>query len=527
MDSEHLEAYLSDELDDHGREQVRRALRNDAGLRDRFQAQVQLDAALRVLLAPEAASDKEEFEKGVLARLRSEGAEDQRGFAKSVLTEIVEERESIRPIRWPDLVKASLVSAAASITLMFFLQTIIFTPDPEPLGDEATAPNYVARLERSQGLEWSPATARQMREDGWLSDGRIEIDSGTAMIAFNSGATAIVEGPAELSLKSNNRVFLQSGRLTADVPPAASGFTVTTPRLNAVDIGTRFGVSADENGDSELHVMEGEVEASRTSGNSVTTLVREGLALRADGRTRSELQPVPYGGDRFTMRVGRPGIPEPALRYNFDESGGAVVEDSGVDRAYDVPLVGSGEMDSSPLRSAGRYGGGLVFQPGETLDVTLSRDFRLEEPHTIAFRVKIPPRFGQDGNEVIARYGRDGVGWSIGSNLDSNRGTRGALRIDHGDGHLIGTTDIADGKWHHVACRFIGGENADVASHVHLFVDGRPESVSESASGSVKSGRVGSLGLGGNLSSGLHGWIDDLTVFREAISTPALQTIAN
>ena len=62
-------------------------------------------------------------------------------------------------------------------------------------------------------------------------------------------------------------MFLKSGRLTAEVPPAASGFTVNTPRLNAVDIGTRFGVNVEENGDSELHVMEGEVEVSRTSGN--------------------------------------------------------------------------------------------------------------------------------------------------------------------------------------------------------------------------------------------------------------------
>src|SRR5690606_38530710 len=221
-----------------------------------------------------------------------------------------------------------------------------------------TGPAFAARIERSEGLVWHPASVAKVREDGWLSPGMLHLESGTAVIAFNSGATALVEGPAELSIESVNRLFLKSGRLAAHVPPQAFGFTVNTPRLNAVDLGTRFGISVDEEGNSELHVMEGVVAASRTSGNTVATVVREGLALRADNRTRSELVAVPYGGDTFRLRLGTPAVVQPALRYAFDESFGAILEDTGKGRHFDIPLVASGELGRSPRRAAGRVGGG-------------------------------------------------------------------------------------------------------------------------------------------------------------------------
>lgn len=531
MDAEHIESYLSGELDKNGRSQVDRVLRNDLDLRESFLQQAQVDAALEMLLGePEPGTDSssEEFNASVMASLRSEGAGEYRSFAKSVLTEIVEERDGIIPLRWPDLLKAGVISAAASIALMFLLQGIIFREGaPASRGDASPAatPSFVARVEHGEGLEWSPTTAAKMREDGWVGNGLLELVSGKARIVFNSGASIYFEGPASLSIESNNRVFLQRGRLTADVPPPATGFTVNTPRLNAVDIGTRFGVRVSENGDSELHVMEGEVEASRASGNAVAALVREGSALRADGRTRNKLESVPYAGDEFLLQVGRPSDPQPRLRYTFDESVGAVVEDTGSDRLYDVPLVAAGNLENSPRRAAGKRGGGLVLQPQRSLEVALSRDFRLEGPFTIAFWVKIPPEVGSEENQVLLHYGREGSDWNFSCHLGSERGSRGALRIDYGEGYVVGSTDIADGNWHHVTCRFIGGEDADISSHVHLFINGVPETISDFLPGRISGGRAGSLKLGSDLDNGLSGWMDEVIVFLEAIPTATIQEL--
>lgn len=518
MDSEHLEAYLAGELDENGRGQVEHALRHDADLRASFVAQARTDAALRTLLGP----GREAFQQGVLARLRSEGAGD-RGFAKSVLLEIVEEREGRRPVAWPDLVKAGLISAAASVGLLLLLQSIILHKRPEPpKGGEAA---FAARIERSENLVWDAASLSKVREDGWLASGLLRLESGSAVIVFNSGATALVEGPAELSIESGNRMFLKSGRLAADVPTQAHGFTVNTPRLNAVDLGTRFGMAVDEEGNSELHVMEGEVAASRTSGRSVATVVREGLALRADGRTRSGLVPVPYGGDTFRLRLGSPAAVHPALRYAFDESSGATLEDTGKARHFDIPLVAPGELGRSPRRAAGRIGGGLVFQPGETLDAPLSEEFRLDEAHTFAFWVKLPAKVGRETPERLLEYGREGSAWRIACHSGADGGIRGALRVEYGGGHVVGSTDLADGDWHHVAYRYLGGKG-DPASHLHLFVDGKPETISRSWPGSLPKGGAEKLRLGGDREMGFQGWIDDLILFQEAVSTPSIQALS-
>ncbi len=526
MDSEHLEAYLSGELDETGRRQVERALRHDADLRASFVAQAQIGAALRQLLGSAADGGKEAFERGVLARLRSEGA-GERGFAKSVLLEIVEEREGQRPIRWPDLVATGLISAAASIGLLLLLQSIIFraAPDaPSGRGLSAASPAYGARVERSEHLRWDAASAARVRPDGWLPAGLLRLESGTALVAFNSGATALVEAPAQFSVESNNRLFLKRGRLAADVPLKATGFTVNTPRLNAVDLGTRFGVAVDAEGNSELHVMEGTVAASRTSGNAVATIVPEGLAVVADGRTRNELEPLAYAGDRFRLRLGLPSLSQPALRYTFDESSGAILEDTGTERRFDIPLVASGELDRSPRRAAGRVGGSIVFQPGETLDVPLTAEFQLGEPHTLAFWVKLPAQVGHSEQGQIIAYGSEGRFWRVACNLGANPGIRGAVRVECGEAVAIGGTDIADGNWHHVSYRYLG-EGA-LASHLQLFVDGKPETFSHATEGGLASGRVGNLRLGGDPDRGFQGWIDELCLYREAISTRTLQELS-
>ncbi|MEM9018313.1 MAG: hypothetical protein AAGC68_14965, partial [Verrucomicrobiota bacterium] len=214
MNAEHLESYLAGELDEHGAGQVEDVLRRDLDLRSSYLDQVQVHRALEALLGEK--QSEAEFNSSVLARLRSEGADDQRGFAKSVLTEIVEEREGLKPIRWPDLVKTGIISAAATIALMFILQEIIFRdglPVSSMRSSDVTGPSYVARLEAKTGLEFSPLSAERVREDGWLTHGRLEIDSGEALIAMNSGATAMVQGPARLSIESNNRIFLEEGSL--------------------------------------------------------------------------------------------------------------------------------------------------------------------------------------------------------------------------------------------------------------------------------------------------------------------------
>ncbi len=215
MDSSFLEAYLAGELDEYHRGQVETVLLRDAELRTTFFQQMRMDAALRVILGAGAGGSDtaavpvsdETFRVGVLAHLRSEGAGDARSFAKSVLTEIVVEREGKRLLRWPDLVIAGAVSAAASIGLMFVLQSVDFNAEAR-----SAARPFVARFESGgSGIatpRWSGEGTGGLHADGWMPAGEFALGEGRALLAFNSGATALLEGPARFRLESSNRLFL-------------------------------------------------------------------------------------------------------------------------------------------------------------------------------------------------------------------------------------------------------------------------------------------------------------------------------
>jgi hypothetical protein len=116
----------------------------------------------------------------------------------------------------------------------------------------------VAMLSRVADAQWTePETELRLGapiEPGWL-----RLKSGLAQIVFYNGARVVIEGPTELQLISPSEALCRSGRLTAEVPPQASGFRVRTPQMNVTDLGTAFGLDVKETR-TELHVFEGRVE---------------------------------------------------------------------------------------------------------------------------------------------------------------------------------------------------------------------------------------------------------------------------
>jgi len=95
----------------------------------------------------------------------------------------------------------------------------------------------------------------------------ITLSSGALQLLTPRGAEIVIEAPATFRFDSGERLHLLGGRLAADVPPAATGFTVVTPDGDAVDLGTRFGVDVPAEGHSEIHVFEGEVIATNVGGD--------------------------------------------------------------------------------------------------------------------------------------------------------------------------------------------------------------------------------------------------------------------
>lgn len=113
---------------------------------------------------------------------------------------------------------------------------------------------------------------------------RIRLASGVMELLLSTGAKLTVEGPVDLELNSLLKMDLEMGKVVAAVPRTARGYTIMTPTSELVDIGTQFGVSVDDSGDTELHVFDGDVVARSRIAEMATDLVhaKENEAIRFD-----------------------------------------------------------------------------------------------------------------------------------------------------------------------------------------------------------------------------------------------------
>lgn len=135
----------------------------------------------------------------------------------------------------------------------------------KPVAPKSTGPgpevldHTVAVLLQAPGAEWEEA-GLTFRPGAALPPGLLRLKSGFAHLEFYSGATVILEGPAELDLISRMEAVCTAGKLRATVPPHAQGFTIRSPKLHLVDRGPEFGLQVGAGGRTEVHVFQGKVE---------------------------------------------------------------------------------------------------------------------------------------------------------------------------------------------------------------------------------------------------------------------------
>jgi anti-sigma factor RsiW len=127
--------------------------------------------------------------------------------------------------------------------------------------DRSVAPEVqaVAVLGQASRASWSDASL-PVNNGASLKPGKFTLNQGIVQLEFVSGASVVIEAPAKFELLSPNRVLCSLGKIRAHVPNQAIGFTVETPNYSAVDLGTEFTVQVDPTGESQFHVLQGEVD---------------------------------------------------------------------------------------------------------------------------------------------------------------------------------------------------------------------------------------------------------------------------
>jgi hypothetical protein len=316
-----------------------------------------------------------------------------------------------------------------------------------------------------------------------LPAGRLRLPAGRLGLTFDCGAVVELVGPAELELESEFRGFLHHGQLTAQVPPPAQGFIIQTPQGQIRDLGTAFGLAVKAEGGSEVHVLEGSVEATGTGPAATPQLITASQARRF---TAARLEPAAYDGARFQPRLPlHPPAGPPLLfsHWSFDEPSGADFSDTAQRHRLTASILDSPRSAGRPLAerlTPGIAGRALSFNGEGEFATTTHPGFAGTTPRTVALWVRLPLQPKPGSRNCFLGWGTSGAmtKWEMLWNQVASEGTPGALRLEFGLGHVIGSTNLRTGRWHHLAIVYHGEAGADVTTHIKLYVDGRLDPLS-------------------------------------------------
>jgi ferric-dicitrate binding protein FerR (iron transport regulator) len=252
-------------------------------------------AKIRAFIAEERAMEAEERQLAELKRHRIRERElRRRQRAKKAQSVAAKVRRYLRNS-----------AMAAMLMVIGYFVYIITQPVPSA---------FVATLSDGIDVKWSDP--RQPLELGSvLRPGIFKLVAGYARITFDEGARIIVEAPAEIELESENRAFVQTGKVSAEVPTEAQSFTINTPSASMVDLGTEFCVYVQEDGTSDLHVFKGKVALvagpigkktnDLNANGAKEQIVRTGQAKRVAADS-SEIEDIRFGQTAFVRNIPSP-----------------------------------------------------------------------------------------------------------------------------------------------------------------------------------------------------------------------------
>jgi hypothetical protein len=183
---------------------------------------------------------------------------------------------------------------------------------------DSAAATLVGYLGKSLDAVWCEGQAERFHAEPLFAGDVIELSSGSVAIRLLHGVDVSVEGPAIWIVESPTRSSLKQGKLRANVPhsPSVTKFTVRTPVGEVVDLGTEFGVQVESEGTTHFHVFDGSVavslaEASDSQRAPPTVLhAGEGMRVELSGSTERIVS-----NDEMFVRVRDIGIREDFRRW--------------------------------------------------------------------------------------------------------------------------------------------------------------------------------------------------------------------
>lgn len=190
---------------------------------------------------------------------------------------------------------ATFILSAAAILLVILFVRIVPT---KPYSMD------VATLVDQMDVQWGQSgLALDTGSRMWTNQGQLNLKKGIVKFLYDDGVSIIIEGPALFEIEQA-RILLEYGRIYSRISKTGLGFTVKTPTSLFVDMGTEFGVQADVNGSSELHVIKGQVQLFAGSGKAGKSgkMVTQDHAVRYDAYN-DQIKDAPVKNNAFIRAI--------------------------------------------------------------------------------------------------------------------------------------------------------------------------------------------------------------------------------
>jgi hypothetical protein len=108
--------------------------------------------------------------------------------------------------------------------------------------------------------------------------------------------------------------------------------------------------------------------------------------------------------------------------------------------------------------------------------------------------------------------------------VQNENGAAGALRVEVEGGYIVGSRDLRDGQWHHVAAVFTN--NFANVANIALYVDGARESVSAQSAVAINTAAGGDLQLGTDIQARYFtGTLDEVRIFNRALAAGEITSL--
>lgn len=372
----------------------------------------------------------------------------------------------------------------------------------------------------------------------------LELTQGSLEITFKSGVRSIIEAPADFTLHDEQELYLNTGRGRFQVPEEAIGFTVRTPELRVIDLGTEFAVLSAPLAGDEVHVFEGSVQADtlNPAGQVVDTAVL-GIGQSRLVTTAGKLGMIPNDPNAFadTLPDGLRSI-----LFSFDEKDATRVE-------VDGELTGQPPLeaklinpDQVPTRTTGVMGRALSMNGRGVGIETDWEGFRGQTPRSVTFWLRTQPQARQFPElPPVVGWGDPSSGiasrWKVCLAPVGDDSSDEVVRLSFGPERFDAETPVNDGEWHHVAVVYTGKTLSNGLADVAIYVDGVPENVTRNPGvlanlehpspvntlTRTNNARPLRIGFGFENEQSFSGEIDELCIHQGAISASTIESLVD